>query len=431
MNRADASQSGLLFAFRALKHRNYRLFFIGQTLSLIGTWITRVAMGWLVYRLTNSAFMLGMVSFAGLVPTFLLSPVGGVLADRWSRRGILLYSQTVLMLISLSLAYFARSGTISVPHILVLCTLQGLCNAFDIPTRQSFVVEIVEDRADLSGAIALNSTIFNVARLVGPSVAGFLIYRVGEGCCFLIDGVSFMAVLGMLLAMRIPPPKPRARDTHVLQDLREGFHASYGFPPIRTLLLMMSLISFIGMPYIILLPVFADRVLGGGALLLGFLNAAIGIGALCGALTLAMRQSVLGLGRIIILGSFTFGVALILFAISRSVWLSLPLLVVTGFTLLVQSVAIHTIVQTIVDDETRGRVLSFFAMAFLGAAPFGNLIAGALARHFSAPTTVMLYGVVFLLAAGAFSWYLPRLKRLVRPIYVARGILPEVPPPTT
>jgi MFS family permease len=427
MTHADSRGNSFGFAFRALRHRNYRLFFAGQAVSLIGTWITRVATGWLVYRLTGSAFMLGVVSFTSLIPTFFFIPLGGVLADRRSRHRVLLCTQAGLMLTSVGLAYFALRGTIMVLHVLLLGAVQGLCNACDIPARQAFVVEMVEDRADLSGAIALNSAIFNGARLVGPSVAGVLIAMFGEGLCFLIDAISFLAVITALLAMRVAPPVPRDQPARVLHDLREGFAAAFGFPPIRAILLLMALTSLVGIPYLVLMPVFADRILGGNAMTLGFLMAASGVGALCGALFLAMRRSVLGLGRIIAGGSSAFGLGLIVFGLSRFLWLSLPILAVTGFAMMVQAAACNTVVQTIVDDRKRGRVMSFYAMAFLGMMPFGSLLAGALARRLGTPLTVIVGGSLCLLAGLSFAWMWSRLRPLVRPIYAAHGILPALP----
>jgi MFS family permease len=371
--------------------------------------------------------MLGLVSFVGLVPTFLLTPLGGVVADRWNRHRILVCTQVILMMTSLALAYFALRGTIAVPHVIVLSALQGLCNAFDIPARQAFVVDMVEGRADLSSAIAMNSMIFNSARLIGPSIAGVLIAIFGEGLCFLIDGVSFLAVVGALLAMRVALPEPRNVRTHVLHELRVGLAAAFGFAPIRAILLLMALMSLMGMPYVVLTPIFADRVLHGNAMTLGFLMAASGVGALAGALLLAMRESVRGLGRIIAGGAGIFGVGLIVFGISRSLWISLPVLIIAGLAMMMQNAASNTIVQTLVDDDKRGRVMGFFAMAFMGTMPFGSLVAGALARHIGAPATVILGGSVCMLGALWFARMLPRLRVLVRPVYVARGVLPPLP----
>jgi MFS family permease len=421
------------FAFRALRHRNYRLFFAGQSVSLIGTWITRVAMGWLVYRMTKSEFVLGVVAFASLVPTFLLTPLGGVLADRFDRQRIILGTQVALMVTSFALGYFALRGTISVPIVIVLGTIQGVCNAFDIPARQAFVVQMVEERADLGSAIAMNSMVFNSARLVGPSVAGLLLAAFGEAWCFIIDGFSFLAVIAALVAMRTTPME-RRESTPVLHELRDGFAASFGFPPIRAILLLMALTSFVGMPYTVLMPAFADKVLHGDALTLGFLMAATGVGALLGALFLAMRPSVRGLGRIIASGAALFGAALIAFSFSRQTWLSLVLLAVTGFAMMAQTASSNTIVQTLVDDNKRGRVMAFFAMAFMGTMPFGNLFAGIIADRIGAPRTVFLGGVACVVGALLFARKLPQIRTLIRPVYMARGIIPvrpeAAPPPT-
>lgn len=427
MPSSSSGKPSLGFAFRALAHRNYRLFFAGQAVSLVGTWITRTAIAWLVYRLTHSAFMLGVVSFVGLVPTFMLTPLGGVVADRWSRHRVLLCTQGLLMATSVTLAYFALRGSITVPHVIVLGAMQGLCNAFDVPARQAFVVDMVEARADLSSAIAMNSMIFNSARLIGPSVAGVLIAFFGEGWCFLIDGASFLGVLLALAAMHVVPSAPRPGPTHVLHDLHAGLTAAFGFAPIRAILLLMALSSLLGMPYTVLMPVFAHRIFHGGAMMLGFLMAATGVGALAGALFLAMRESVLGLGRAIATGAGVFGLALFVFGLSRSLWISLPVLVVAGSALMVQAAASNTIVQTIVDDDKRGRVMGFFAMAFMGTMPFGSLLAGELARRIGAPATVMFGGSLCAVGGLLFARLLPRLREHVRPIYVARGILPPLP----
>lgn len=414
-------------AFRALTHRNYRLFFAGQATSLVGTWIARIAMGWLVLRLTHSAFMLGLVSFTSLAPTFLLTPVGGIIADRYRRLPILLCTQFVLMITSFALAYFAIRGTITVHHAIVLGAIQGLCNAFDIPARQAFVVEMVEGPADLSSAIAMNSMIFNSARLIGPSIAGALISIVDVGPCFLIDGISFIGVLSALLAMRVPKRELKKSHPHVLHDLHEGLDAAFGFKPIRAILLLMALTSLVGMPYTVLMPIFADRVLHGDAMTFGILMAASGIGALAGAMLVAIRRSVVGLGRYIVAGSAVFGIALIVFGLSRTLWISIPALVLVGMATMTQTAASNTVVQTIVDDHKRGRVMGFFAMAFLGTMSVGGFCAGAIARHIGAPATVILGGSLCIVGAIVFGRMLPRLREIVRPIYRERGLLPPLP----
>jgi MFS family permease len=411
---------------RALAHRNYRLFFAGQGISLVGTWITRVATSWLVYRLTGSAAVLGLVGFAGQIPTFLLAPFAGVWVDRWSRYRVLVVTQVLSMLQSFALAWLALAGTITVTRILLLSAFQGVVNAFDTPARQAFVVDVVEDRADLPNAIALNSSMVNGARLVGPSVAGVLIAVAGEGWCFLLDGVSYVAVIVSLMMMRLARAAPRGREKRVLLELRDGFRYAFGFAPIRSLLLLITLISVMGMPYTVLMPLIADQVLHGGPHTLGFLMGATGVGALAGAVYLASRRSVLGLGRVIAAAAILFGCGLIAFSLSRTLALSLVLMVVTGTGFMVQLAASNTVIQTIVREEMRGRVMAFYTMAFMGTAPFGSLLAGGLAARVGAPHTILLGGGVCILGGVAFSRQLPRLRELVVPIYVERGILPEI-----
>lgn len=411
---------------RALRHRNYRLFFFGQGTSLIGTWLTRVAQSWLVYRLTNSALLLGVVGFAGQLPTFLLAPFAGVWVDRLDRRSVLLWTQAAAMVQSALLAAFSLTGTIRVGHVLVLSAFQGLINAFDVPARQAFVVQMVDDREDLPNAIALNSSMVNAARLIGPSLAGMLIAAVGEGMCFAIDAASYLAVLASLWAMRvIVKPRP-PRSTHALAELAQGFRYVAGFAPIRSVLLLLAVVSLMGMPYQVLMPVFATEVLHGGPHTLGFLTAAAGVGALSGALYLASRRSVVGLGRVIALSAGAFGVGLMCFSRSHVLWLSLLVLLPTGTAMMTQMAASNTVLQTITDEDKRGRVMSFYTMAFFGTAPFGSLIAGTFAQRFGAPNTLLVGGVVCLLGSIAFTRTLPKLRALVRPIYERLGILQPI-----
>jgi len=416
----------LPFAARALSHRNYRLFFTGQGLSLVGTWITRVATSWLVYRLTGSAAALGIVGFIGQIPTLVLAPVAGVWVDRWGRYRVLVATQVLSMLQSFALAGLALTGVITVAHVVLLSVLQGIVNAFDTPARQAFVVDMVEDRADLPNAIALNSSMVNGARLVGPSVAGVLVALAGEGWCFLIDGFSYVAVIVSLLMMRLPPAAPRAARRRVLAELNEGFRYAFGFAPIRSILLLLALISLMGMPYTVLMPVMAADVLHGGPRTLGFLMGATGVGALAGAIALASRRTVLGLGRVIAWAAVLFGAGLIAFSLSRNVALSMVLMVFTGAGFVVQLASSNTILQTIVREEMRGRVMAFYAMAFMGTAPFGSLLAGGLAARIGVPNTILLGGSACIAGGAVFARQLPRLRQLIRPIYVERGILPEV-----
>lgn len=413
---------------RALHARNYRLFFEGQSVSLIGTWMTRVATSWLVYRLTNSPLLLGLASFAGQIPILFLAPLAGVWVDRWDRHRTLLVTQTLSMLQSFTLAFLALGHVITVWEIILLVLFQGSVNAFDMPARQSFVVQMIERREDLANAIALNSSMVNGARLIGPAIAGMLIAAVGEGYCFLIDGVSYMAVIASLLAMRVTPRAARNRSSLLVSELREGWRYVRESDPIRSVLLFLVLVSLVGMPYTVLMPIFARNILHGGASNLGFLMAAVGLGALTGAVTLAMRPSVLGLGRIIVWSSSLFGIGLIGLGLSRWLWLSLIAVAAAGFGLMRHMASTNTILQTIVEEDKRGRVMAYYSMAFQGLAPFGSLAAGALAARVGAPWTIIGGGALCLAGAAGFAAHLPRLRRAIRPIYRELGILPPLPP---
>jgi MFS family permease len=417
---------GLEFLFRALRYRNYRLYFGGQSISLIGTWLTRVATSWLVYRLTDSALLLGVVGFAGQIPTFLLAPLAGVLVDRWDRHRILVITQTLSMIQSLMLAILALMHVIAVWQIIVLSIFQGVINAFDTPARQAFVVDMVEQRDDLANAIALNSSMFNAARLLGPSLAGVLIATIGEGMCFLLDGISYLAVIASLWAMKLTPRNIERQPTRVLEGLKEGLTYAFGFAPIKAILMLIGLISLMGMPYVVLMPVIARDILRGGPHTLGFLMAASGVGALAGAIYMASRKSIRGLGKIMALSAGLFGLGLIALSLSRAVWLSLIVMFVTGFGMIIQMAAGNTVLQTIVEDDKRGRVMSFYTMAFLGMAPFGSLFAGGVASRIGAPNTILLGGVFCIFGSILFARKLPSLREIVRPIYVRKGIIPEV-----
>ncbi len=412
---------------RALGSRNYRLFFEGQTVSLIGTWMTRVATSWLVYRLTHSPFLLGLSSFASQIPILFLTPFSGVWVDRWNRHRTLVITQALSMLQSFALAALALSSIITVWEIIALALVQGAINAFDMPARQSFVVQMIERREDLGNAIALNSSMVNGARLIGPAVAGMLIAAVGEGYCFLIDGFSYIAVIASLLAMRVAPsPSQTARRT-VAAELREGWQYVAESAPIRSVLLYLILVSLVGMPYTVLMPIFASSILGGGAHTLGFLMAAAGVGALAAAISLAMRRSVLGLGRVIVWSGSFFGAGLIGLGLSQTLWLSLTVVALAGFGMMRHLASSNTILQTIVADDKRGRVMAYYSMAFQGIAPFGSLAAGALAARIGAPRTIMIGGAACLCGALWFASRLPALRRVLRPIYAGLGILPEAP----
>lgn len=423
---ASSSRLGLKFFLRALRHRNYRLFFAGQGVSLIGTWLSRAATSWLVYRLTDSAMLLGILGFAGMIPMFFLAPVGGALVDRWDRHRILVTTQTLSMLQSFTLAALALTNVITVGHIIALSIFQGLVNAVDMPARQSYVIDLVEGAEDLPNAIALNSSMFNAARLVGPAVGGILIASVGEGYCFLIDGFSYLAVVGSLLAMHVRPQVPKARSMRVLRGVQEGMAYAFGFAPIRAILMLIAVVSLLGMPHAVLMPVFARDVLGGGPSTLGFLMASSGVGALLGAVYLASRNTVRGLGRVIATMSGLAGLSLAAFSQSRVLWLSFPLMACVGFGILVMTASSNTVLQTVVDDDKRGRIMSLYAVAFLGVTPIGSLLAGALARAFGAPLTVLVGGLGCLVASIVFYQKLPALREQVIPVYVEKGIIPEV-----
>ena len=388
--------------------------------------MTRIASSWLVYRLTDSALLLGIVSFAGQIPAFFLAPIAGVWIDRWDRHRTLVWTQALSMIQSFALAALALSGRINIWSLMALVLMQGLINAFDMPARQAFVVEMIEDRADLGNAIALNSSMVNGARLLGPAIGGLVIAGVGEGYCFLIDGISYIAVIISLLLMDVAPRPQRGERKHVWEELAEGWKYVTESQPIRSILGMLALVSLIGMPYQVLMPIMAGNVLHGGPHTMGFLMGASGVGALISAISLALRKTVIGLGKMIAIASGVFGAGLILFGLSRHFWLSLPLMLLTGFGMMQQMAASNTILQTIVEDDKRGRVMSFYTLAVLGITPIGSLVAGALASKIGAPATLIAGGVLVLAGSAWFTARLPAIRRAVRPIYRQLGIIPEV-----
>ncbi|MBN2513890.1 MAG: MFS transporter, partial [Sedimentisphaerales bacterium] len=409
------TQTGIGVIFRSLQYRNYRLFFFGQMLSLIGTWTQQIALPWLVYRMTGSVFLLGVVGFAGQIPVFIVTPFAGVLTDRWNRYYILIVTQILLMVQAFLLTALFFSGRIQVWHVIVLMVFMGLINAFDMPTRQAFVIAMVDNREDLGNAIALNSMMFNSARLIGPSVAGLVIAATNEGICFLVNGISFVFVIASLLMMKINPQEPKSRKSHVLHEMKEGLVYMYGFMPLKYIILLLALVSLVGMPYTVLMPVFAGKILGGGPHTFGFLMTAAGIGALAGAIYLASRKSVWGLERILPMATAVFGFGLIAFSLSRQLWLSLPLMLITGLGMIIQIAACNTLIQTMVEDDKRGRVMSLYVMAFIGTAPFGSLLAGTMATHIGAPKTLMIGGVFCVAGAMLFARKLPQLRHSMRP----------------
>ncbi len=410
---------------RAFRHRNYRLFFGGQIISLTGTWMQSVAEAWLVYRLTGSSVLLGVTSFATLIPVFLFATIGGTVADRVNRHRILLATQTASMLFPLALAALTLSGHVRVWHVFVLAACLGIVNAFDIPARQAFVVDMV-GRDDLTNAIALNSSMVNGSRVIGPAIAGVVIAAVGEGWCFLLNGVSYLAVIAGLLMMPVPK-RPRAAPRSALRDTIDGFRFVMHTAPVRALLLLIGVVSFAGMPYSVLMPVFAEAILHGGVRGLGVLMAASGVGAFAGALALVARRGVRGLGRWVAVSAAAFGVLLMCFSLSRTFWLSATLLVPIGASMIVQMASSNTLIQAMVPDGLRGRVMAVYSMMFMGMAPFGSLFAGWLAKRAGAPATVMIGGLVCAAAAAIFSLRLPALRVKARELIVAQELAGGTP----
>jgi MFS family permease len=426
-NRSDESgqnQKKIAHAWRAMRHRNFRLFFFGQSISLIGTWMTRVATSWLVYRLTNSALLLGTVSFAGQIPSFLLAPLAGVIVDRCDRRKVLVWTQALAMVQSLLLAALTLSRHINIREVLILSMTQGIINAFDMPARQSFMVRMVDGREDLSNAIAINSSMVNLGRLIGPALAGVMIAATSEGWCFLADGISYTAVIASLLMMRVAHTVEASAHTPMRTQLREGWEYVAGSAPIRTMLLLFALLSLMGWPFMVLMPVFAADVLKGGPHTLGFLSGAVGVGSLLCALSMAMRRSVRGLPPMLVIGAAVFGVGLIGFGFSTSLWLSLAIMLVTGFGMMQGLTASNTLLQTLTTEKMRGRVMSYYTMAFVGMAPFGSLLAGAVAHLLGAQRTVIFSGVACLLGALWFWSKLGGIQAQMQPLFEEMGIMP-------
>jgi MFS family permease len=422
--RPDTSLLGSMsHAWRALRHRNFQLFFFGQSISLVGTWMTRLATSWLVYRMTHSALLLGIVGFSGQVVAFLLGPFAGVWVERLDRRKLLVWTQIGGAVQSLALAALTLAQVINLWEIIALSALQGLINAFDMPGRQSFLVQMVEDRNDLGNAIAINSSMANGARLIGPAIAGLVIAAAGEGWCFLIDGVSYFPVIASLLAMRINPMEIRRNASSMIGQMREGWDYVRTFRPIRTILLLFALLSLMGWPYSVLLPVFAVQVLHGGPHTLGWLAGASGIGALVSAFSLAVRKTVSGLTRMLQIAAAVLGGALVLFGLSNTLWLSLVLMVFAGFGLIQGASASNTIIQSLVPEDKRARVMSYYTMAFFGAAPVGSLLAGTLAHRIGAPHTVILTGAFCIAGSLWFTCERPKIRPVMRPIYKDKGLL--------
>jgi MFS family permease len=419
-------RSRLPSAMRALKHRNFQLFFGGQLISLVGTWMQSVAQSWLVYRLTGSSVLLGLVGFSSQIPVFLLAPIGGIVADRKNRHHIIIITQTIAMLLAFALSALTLSGRVEVWHVFAFAAMLGIVNAFDIPARQAFIVDMV-GKEYLINAIALNSSMFNGARIIGPAIAGVLVATIGEGWCFFANGVSYIAVIAGLMMMKVAPRPRHSHTASPLADIIEGFKFAGQTGPIRALLLLLGVVSLAGMPYAVLMPIIADQILHGGASGLGILMGASGVGALAGALSLAGRKGVAGLGRWVAFSSAGFGAGLMLFSLSRTFWLSAALLVPVGLFMMVQMASSNTLIQTMVPDHLRGRVMAVYSMMFMGMAPLGSLLAGVLAERLGAPRTVAAGGAVCIVGAAIFALRLPGLRTQARQLIVAQQMVGGVP----
>ena len=412
----------LKYIFTSLHSRNYRLYFFGQGVSLIGTWMQHVALSWLVYRLTGSVFLLGLIGFTSQIPTFILSPFLGVVTDRHNRLKLMTFAQVLFLLQALAMTLLVMFDVVQVWHIIVLSLFFGVIMAIEGPTRHSLVVDLIDKPTDLGNAIALNSAIFNAARLVGPAIAGIAIAIVGEGICFLMNTLSFVAVIYALLSIKLPPKKVVSTSDNFKKSFTEGFQYTFRSMPIRTLIIHLSILSLMGISFIVLLPAYAKEILGGGADTLGFLMSALGAGALTGALYMAGRNSVFGLSKIIAGFSILMGLAVLLAAFSTNTFASLVLFYFGGLSMILSIAAINTLLQTISEDNKRGRVMSFYSMALMGISPIGNLIAGTMASKIGIPVTLIISGIITILAGFWFLYNRNTLRNQLRPIYVEKGL---------
>jgi MFS family permease len=420
-------KNSLKLIFRALKYRNFKLFVIGQSISLIGTWIQQVAMLWLVFSLTNSALLLGIVGFLGQLPMFVIAPFAGVLADRVNKHKLMILTQVLALIQAFILSGLVLFNVISIWHLVVLSVILGVINAFDMPVRQTFVIEMIENnKEDLGNAIALNSSMVNAARLVGPSIAGILIATIGEGWCFFLNSISYIAVVGSLIKMKVVPAIKKSEQRKILEDITEGFKYSFGFPPIKYLVGLLAIVSLFGSSITLLAPVVAIEMLQGDSSTFGFLMSAFGLGALIGAGYLLNKKTVLGLGRLIAGAASVFGLSLIVFSFSHIFIFSVIVMLFAGLSNMLMIASTNTLLQTIVEEDKRGRVMSLFTMAFRGMAPFGNLIAGSLAGFLGTAFAIASGGIISLISGVIFFSRLPYLKSFVRPIYTRLGIIQEV-----
>ena len=412
--------------FSSLHSRNYRLYFTGQSISLIGTWMQNIALSWLVYRLTGSVFLLGLIGFTSQIPTFVLAPFTGVLTDRYNRLTIMILTQVFFMLQALTIAILVLFNLVEVWHIIALSLVFGIITAFDAPARQSLVVDLIDKPEDLGNAIALNSAIFNGGRLIGPAIAGITIALVGEGICFLINAISFVAVITALLHIKIPVKQAILHRVKFKKSFSEGFHYTFQSVPIRTLILLLANLSLVGLSFVVLLPAYAKEVLHGNSDTLGYLMSAMGAGALIGAFYMASRKSVLGLGKIIPRSVGLLGLSIVLASFSGKLPFSLIVLFFGGLSMILSLSSINTMLQTIADEDKRGRVMSFYAMALMGTSPIGNLLAGSIASGIGIPQTLLIGGTITIASGIWFRLNLQSLRKFIRPIYVTKGILPSL-----
>jgi MFS family permease len=414
-----------IHALRAFRHRNFRYYFCGQSLSMVGTWIQQIAMSWLVYRLTDSPFLLVVTAFSAQIPILVLGALGGVWSDRVDRHKLMVATQILAMVQGLALAALTYAGAIEVWHIIALATVLGVITAIDMPLRQTFVAQMVPAKEDLPAAIAFNGFMMNAGRMIGPAIAGALLIYFSEAFCFLINAISKIAALAAILALTVVPNVREANRKSVIGGLAQGLHYAWHVVPIRILLPVAALLGFMVTPYQTLLPVYAKEIIGGGPEMLGILMAAAGFGSLLAPIYHASRRDVRGLARIVLGGLLVTGVALMVFAYSRNLWLAMPMLALTGLGVILSAQAIVTIMQTIVDDAMRGRIMSLFTVAFMGISPLGSLAAGAMAHVVGAEATLFTGGVCCCLGAVVLLRQMPRLRANIRPIYVKLGIVQE------
>lgn len=411
--------------FSSLESKNYRLYFTGQSVSLIGSWMQSIAMGWLVYRLTGSKFLLGLIGFTSQIPTFILAPVAGVLTDRFNRHKIMLATQVAFMVQALLFSFLVLFGFIHIWHVILLSLIFGLISAFDAPARQSLVIDLIDNPDNLGNAIALNSAMFNGARLFGPAIAGIIIAIVGEGVCFLLNALSYIAIILALYKITVPVKEKKETVKNIKNELSDGFAYTFGFKPIRILLILLAVLSLIGLPFATLMPAYASETLKGSSHTYGFLMSASGAGAFLGALLLASRKTVLGLGKIIAFSAIAFGLSLTGMSLVSGLTLSLIVVFLAGFCMITSIASINTLVQTLTDEDKRGRVMSFYAMALMGMNPIGNLLAGTIASAIGISYTLLISGIITILIGIWFTLVRPTLRKYTHPIYVRKGFVPE------